>query len=133
MTQAYKTKKDKTISLNLNVYRNMHYIVNNKLKQEFKELIAPQLKWKKYKYPIQITYKLYWKRMSDLDNLQAVVTKYFQDALVEYDCIKDDNFDYIKWNSYEVMWQDKDNPRFEITISRYQNKYAKVHKAINGS
>ena len=61
--------------------------------------------------------------MSDLDNWSAVVTKFLQDALVEYWCIEDDNFNYIKKNSYEVIEKDYENPRFEITIKEYE----KIH------
>jgi hypothetical protein len=43
MEQKYKTKKNKNLSLNLNTYRNMHYIINNNLKMQFKELIKDQL------------------------------------------------------------------------------------------
>lgn len=122
LEQVYKTKKNKNISLNLNQYRNMHYIVNNNLKHQFKDLIKDQLVGKVYTWPITINYRLYWRRMSDLDNLQAVVTKYFQDALVECGCIIDDNFIYIRKNTYEAMAQDKKNPRMEIEITQYECK-----------
>jgi len=82
-----------------------------------------QLEWNRYDWPIEIEYHLYWQRLSDLDNRQWVVSKYFQDALVEYWCIEDDNFNVIKKNTYEVIEQDKSNPRFEITIKPYAKTY----------
>lgn len=122
LVQKYKTKKNKNLSLNLNMYRNMHFIVSNNLKRQFKEEIKEQLVWRVYNTQLTVNYKLYWKRLSDLDNLQAVVTKFFQDALVECGCIEDDNFNYIRKNTYEVVEQDKKNPRMEILIKEYKCK-----------
>ena len=122
MLQEYKTKKNKNISLTMNWYRNVHYIVNNNIKKQFKDIMWPQLEWLKFEWQLSIEYNLYRKRMSDLDNWQAVVTKYFQDALIGHWCIEEDNFDYIKKNTYEVVWKDKERPRFEITIKQYKCK-----------
>jgi|SaaInlStandDraft_7_1057024.scaffolds.fasta_scaffold01102_8 hypothetical protein len=119
LVQHYKTKKDKLLWLNMNWYRNAHYIVSNNMKRQFKEQIKEQLLWIVYYWQLTVNYKLYWKRLSDLDNLQAVVTKFFQDALVECGCIEDDNFNYIRMNTYEVVAQDKINPRMEVTINKY--------------
>lgn len=110
--------KVKNISLNLNWYRNAHYILNNNVKIAFKELIKDQLEWKKWDGEIIVTYHLYYSHMSDLDNWQSVVTKFFQDALKEYWCIEDDNMKFIVWNEYYVEWKDKDNPRFEVHIRK---------------
>jgi len=122
LVKEYKTKKNKNISLTMNWYRNAHFIVNNEMKKQFKEIIWPQLIGKTFTWELYIEYDLYRKRMSDLDNWQAVVTKYFQDALVEYKCIVDDDFNYIRKNSYEAIAKDKDYPRFEITIKQYKWK-----------
>lgn len=109
-------KKVKNISLNMNWYRNVHFILNNKVKIAFKEMIHSQIEWLKFEWPIWIKYDMYYSHMSDLDNWQSVVTKFFQDALKEYWCIVDDNMNYIVCNQYRVKWKDKDNPRFEVTI-----------------
>ena len=89
------------------------------MKRQFKDEIKDQLLWTVYSWQLTVNYKLYWKRLSDLDNLQAVVTKFFQDALVECWCIEDDNFNFIRMNTYEVVEKDKKNPRMEITIDKY--------------
>lgn len=94
------------------------------MKKQYKELISEQLEWLRYDWPIEVEYKLYRARMSDLDNWSAVISKYFQDSLVECWCIEDDNFDYIKKNTYEVIEKDYKNPRFVITIKPYE----KIHK-----
>lgn len=108
--------KTKNISLNMNWYRNVHFILNNKVKVAFKEMIESQIKWLKFKWQIWIKYDMYYSHMSDLDNWQSVVTKFFQDALVESKCIPDDNMTVIVYNWYRVKGKDKDNPRFEVTI-----------------
>lgn len=121
LTLPRKTKKDKSISLNLNWYRNVNFIVNNQVKKLFLDTVSRQLRWLKYEWEIELHYKLYWKRISDLDNWQAVVTKYFQDSLVECRCIEDDNFNFIKKNVYEVIEKDMKNPRFEVEILPYKH------------
>jgi len=86
------------------------------MKKEFKVLISSQIEWKVLKPPIRAEYTLYWSRLSDLDNRGAVVTKYLQDALVEYWVIEDDNFNFIVENNYKVWGKDRDNPRFEVLL-----------------
>lgn len=93
------------------------------MKVEFKESIKDQLEWICFATPIEVEYRLFYRSMSDLDNRQAVITKYFQDALVECECIEDDNFDYIKKNTYIVIEKDFKNPRMEVTIKPYANTY----------
>jgi hypothetical protein len=36
---------------------------------------------------------LYYKRKSDIDNWDAVISKFTNDALVEFGCVSDDNVD----------------------------------------
>lgn len=86
------------------------------MKVAFKEMIESQIKWIKFQWQIWIKYDMYYSHMSDLDNWQSVVTKFFQDALVECKCIPDDNMSVIVYNWYRVKGKDKDNPRFEVTI-----------------
>lgn len=110
-----KTKKNKKISLTLNWYRNAHYIVSNVAKKIFKDKIKKDIIWKSLK-PIKVHYKIYWKRISDLDNWSWVATKFLQDALVEEWFIESDDFSWITKNMYEVWWKDVKNPRFEVSI-----------------
>lgn len=118
LTKEFKTKKNKTISLNMNWYRNVHYMINNDIKKQFKDEIREQIEWKTIDTPIVVEYNLYWKRMSDLDNWSAVVTKYTQDALVEEWVIPADDFNHIVKNIYEVKEKDTINPRFEVIINK---------------
>lgn len=127
LTMIRKTKKNKNISLNMNWYRNVHFIENNNIKIMFLNHITPQIEGLLFTGPVALEYNLYWSRLSDLDNWSSVVTKFFQDALKDAGCIIDDNFHHIKKNTYEVVGQDKVNPRFEITISPYVPKNTTSH------
>ena len=116
ITYPRKTMKDKIISLTMNWYRNSHYVISNNIKRIFKQRLEWELKWKILETPIWISYVLYYKRTSDLMNWWAIIDKFFQDALVQYWCIKDDNVHYIIECHFVVWWNDKENPRMEITI-----------------
>jgi len=113
-----KTKKDKRYSLNLNTFRNTHYLVNNQAKHVYHELMEEQLKGKVFKTPIRLTFTLYKKtsRRIDRANILSIVEKFFCDSLVEYGCIIDDNDDFIESSHYYSKGKDKDNPRVDILI-----------------
>jgi len=113
-----KTKEDKKILLNLNVYRNLHYISSNQAKVIYKEQMKKQLKGKKLKTPIDIKFVLWkkTKRKVDRANILSIVEKYFCDALLELGCIPDDNDEYIKSTHYYTGGIDKENPRVDIQI-----------------
>ena len=114
-TIKYKTKKDKTILIWMNWFRNAHYMLSNKVKKHYHHLVAEQVKNNKYTQ-ITIEYKVFIKRKNtDYHNIRSVIEKFFLDALVENWNIKDDSFDYVKWDSCEVFI-DSTNPRIEILI-----------------
>jgi hypothetical protein len=121
VTLPRKTKKDKKYMLNLNQYRNWHYIVSNQLKHRFCEALESSLRGLKLKDELDITYTLYKgsKRKIDRANVLCIIEKFFCDALTFYGCIPDDNDDYIKATHYLDGGIDKDNPRVEITIKTY--------------
>lgn len=75
-----------------------------------------QLDWKTFKTPIKIKYTLFWAYKSDLMNVVSVVDKFFCDALVEFKCIPDDNFNHLNDIHAVIWWKDKDFPRMEIEI-----------------
>lgn len=113
-----KTKKDKRVALNLNIYRNLHYLISNQAKHVYKEQMAPQLKGVRFDKPIEITFTLYKasNRRVDRANVLSIVEKFFCDAMTELGCIEDDNDDFIKATHYYSGGKDKDNPRVEIDI-----------------
>lgn len=105
-------------ALNLNIYRNAHYLLLNKAKIEYKKLIKEQLVGLILKPPVCITYTYYPpdKRKSDLGNVLPIHAKFFEDALVELGCLEDDNYKFIDKVIYKFGSIDSSNPRVEIEI-----------------
>ena len=118
-----KTMKDKRIYLNFNVYRNLHYIVNNQAKEIYCELMEKDLKGLKLKPPIGIAYILFKgsKRKTDRANILSVVDKFFCDALVHWKCLPDDEDKFIFSTKYFTGGIDRENPRVEILIKSCEN------------
>lgn len=113
---TFKVKKKNFATLNLNDYRNWHYQTSNKIKQAFKEYVRKDLEWKTFNTPYWLSMTIYYRRISDLDNWDSVITKFFNDALVEYKCVPDDNMKYFIEKHCVVWWKDTENPRMEIEI-----------------
>ena len=115
--RVYQTKK-KDFILNLNVYRNSHYRTLNTVKIRYKEVMKEQILKLPKMEKIILHYRLYPKsrRLTDLDNVISVHSKFFQDALVELGIIPDDDYRYIIGSTQEFGEVDKDNPRVEIKI-----------------
>lgn len=113
-----KTKKDKRVYLNLNTYRNLHYLVNNQVKRMYLEAISEQIKGKVIQTPVNITYKVFKpsKRRLDKMNVIAVTSKYLLDAITELGCWEDDNDDHVKTETILPTEYDKNNGRVEIII-----------------
>lgn len=111
-----KTKKDKRVSLSLNTYRNLHYLVSNKVKKIYKEEVEKQVAGFALVYPIRLECVYYANdnRDTDLDNWCVIQTKFFCDALVELWYIPDDNTKYIPDIHYRFWGIDKKKWRCEI-------------------
>jgi len=119
-----KTMKDKRMALNINVFRNLHYVVNNNCKVEYRKLMEEKLSGEIYKTPIIISFYLYKpsKRKMDRSNVLSIVEKFFCDSLTYYGCIPDDNDDFIQSTHYYSGDMDRKNPRVEIFIQEgYEN------------
>jgi hypothetical protein len=86
----YKEWKKKTTGFNLNWYRNAHYQVLNKAKQEYAPIEQELFTASR----ITIDYVLYWNsgRRTDLMNWISITDKFFLDWLVAKGMIKDDGF-----------------------------------------
>ena len=111
---------NKKFILNLNNYRNTHYQVLNKAKQNYSLVIKSilrEVKAEKFTR-VKITYTLHPKtrRLTDLDNVISIVQKFFQDALVKEGFLEDDNYKYIAENIQRIGSIDKENPRVDINI-----------------
>jgi len=113
-----KIKGDKKYYINQNTYRNLHFQVNNKLKQIYKEQVREQLEGLTIDTPVEITYQVFKmsKRKQDKMNVVSIASKYFLDAVSEYGCWEDDNDDVVKTEIILPTEIDRENPRIEITI-----------------
>ena len=110
--------KDKRIAMNLNTYRNLHFLVNNQAKKVYKDLMKEQLENLEIETPVEITYQVFKpsKRSLDKMNVVSIASKFFLDAVTEYGCWDDDNDDNVKTEIILPTEIDKENPRVEITI-----------------
>ena len=103
-------------ALNLNFYRNAHYIFNDRAKKQFKEIIAHQIRALDIYTKLKPTYRYYIARKADMGNIHSIVEKYFLDALVECGKINDDSCYDVIGGDYEFVIVDKENPRCEIEL-----------------
>lgn len=112
-------KKRKKYYLNLNNYRNRHFIVSNNLKILFKKQIQEQIqniKPIKWQIELQFEYFARSKLVGDLENHCIVIQKFLQDTLVENWIIQEDTCYFISKVIYLYWGIDKDNPRVEAII-----------------
>lgn len=99
---------------------NAHFFTSNKVKQEVEDIIIKQIPANVTFNQYQIVYTYYFKSItSDLPNVTALGSKFLNDALKKAGVIKDDNVQYLKYESYTVGEQDKRNPRIEVLIGEY--------------
>lgn len=94
-------KSRKKIILNLNWFRNAHYLEINRAKQEFNEEMD-----RRYPspvpfdggFPLKIVHHYYHhsKREVDTNNPISVIDKFFQDWLVTRKVIPDDNYKFVE-------------------------------------
>ena len=115
-----KKGKPKRVYLNLNIYRNTHFHINNEIKQVVKRNIWDQLSEMEDTYlttPVKVTVTLYTfdKRDRDLGNICPIVQKFCDDAVVEFGSLPDDSVKYIKRIEYVFGGVDTNNPRAEIS------------------
>lgn len=111
-----KQMEDKDFLVWMNLYRNLHFQVSNKMKEHYHEIIKHQINWEKFNR-IKPHYKLYIKnKLTDWWNVIAIMEKFLLDALVENQVIKNDTYDIVVWHWWADYFLDKDNPRCEIFI-----------------
>ncbi len=113
-----RTKKDKKVSINQNVLKNLHYISYNNAKIIYSEILRGQLEGLKISTPVEIDYQVFKasKRKSDKMNFVSMGSKFFLDAVTNYNCWEDDSDEFVKTEKLIPTELDKDNPRLEITI-----------------
>lgn len=117
-----RVSKNKTFKLNLNIYRNAHYNLLNNAKIKYKNLMENQIrKLPVFDYPIKLKIVFYprTKLKFDVGNFGSIIEKFFLDALVEFQKLKDDTYEYCPKVIYEFGSVDKTNPRIEIIMSKF--------------
>jgi Holliday junction resolvase RusA-like endonuclease len=121
-----KTTADRRVALNLNIYRNMDYRMNNSVKKQYKEEITAQLEGVVLETPVEVTYQVFkkTKRRLDKGNVVSVIQKYLLDALTECGVIPDDNDDFIKTETTLPTMLDRENPRVEVIFRSIGDKDA---------
>lgn len=117
-----KTKEDKKVILNMNVYRNLHHMTNNQAKAVFKNELAVDIGQIGYLIPsppFRFTYTLFQQsgRATDVANVLSIVDKFTCDALVDLQIISDDNHKIIQEVVYKYGGVDKKIPRAELEIT----------------
>lgn len=112
------SKKGKLYILNLNVYRNTHFLVLNKAKESFREIVTPLLRDIPSLQRVKLTFTHFpgSNRLCDTSNVCAVVDKFFCDALVTAGKLEDDNYTILPNVHYEHGHVDKGNGRVEVLI-----------------
>lgn len=116
-TQQYKTKDDKTFLINLNWFRNAFFHQQNAVKIYIEDIVSRQLEdVGPILGPYTVHYKLYYKNgICDGSNIIPMAEKFFLDAL-QIKHTREDNVKHHFGSSWEVVEQDRENPRVEITI-----------------
>ena len=125
VTIPRKTKEDKVFALNLNVYRNAHHMVMNQAKILWKSIVEQILSGARVDLPEPpwiFHYTIFpgTGRAFDVGNVAPAIQKFTDDALQELGVIKNDNYKYIMENRHKFGGIDKENPRCELRIERWE-------------
>lgn len=111
-----QTKKKKVLT-GMSWYRNAHYHTQNKWKLDFHELIEQQIVSTKIKSPYKTELNIFYKNPTcDASNISALMEKVSLDSLQKLNITDSDSVKHHIGSSWNVVQQDKDNPRCEIVI-----------------
>lgn len=121
---SVRVSEKKKFILNLNQYRNTHFRVLAKAKENYEALVASILLpyvGIEIKEPVVFTYILWYKSKQDLDisNILCIVDKFVSDAIVKADILVDDNYHVIREIKYMYGGVDTANPRADLVISSW--------------
>ena len=118
-------RKKKNNWLTLNNYRNWQYRVSNNLKRLYRAQVGKDLtSLPVLKVPVRLTYYVYYvsRRKFDLDNYGAVASKFFQDTLVHFGKLPDDDYENVVEVVFRFGGIDKNNPRIECIIEEVKDE-----------
>jgi len=104
--------------INLNTFRNSHYMTLNGVKIKYKALVQDQVDLlpEMDRCRLELTLFPKTKRRMDLTNMLSIQDKFICDAIVEAGKLPDDDYHHIVSTTYLFGEVDKENPRAEIHI-----------------
>lgn len=114
-----KTKSSTTHLVGANFFRNCHFHVKNKLKQDYHSMVADLLDSTAISIdgPYTVEYRIYYKNPScDGSNIVGIIEKFFLDAIQDLDIVQEDNVKFHLGSTWSIAGQDRTNPRCEITL-----------------
>lgn len=115
-------KRGEVESLNLNIYRNLHFYSLNHQKKAFQDFVKPLLFGLPSMEAVMLHYEVNPKGGSRLDtmNVGSVVDKFFSDALVHNGIIPDDDYKHVVKNTFSFGYLCPKNPHVLVTITETQ-------------
>ncbi len=117
--QFFKTKPYKTFLIGMNWYRNAHFIMTNKVKKSYHELIEKIVGDEKFT-KVKVHYKIVLGRKGiDGHNVRSVIEKFVLDGLVNHGTVPDDTAQVVVSDSAEYTVSGG-NERAEITITEVE-------------
>jgi hypothetical protein len=120
VTLPRKTKADKVLYLNLNVYRNTHPHVLSDAKIAYAEIVAKAVPadFQVAQGPLSFHYTVFPGdgRAFDLSNVCSIIDKFVCDPLQDLGVILNDNYKTIRRVTYEFGAIDRADPRCELEI-----------------
>lgn len=102
--------RKKKFYLNLNLLRNRVAHLNNNIKKEFKNIVAPLIPEGVFYEKFTLHYELYLpnKLHRDISNVLSIVDKNFCDAFIESGHGIDDSYEYVQDIRYTYGGMDED-------------------------
>ena len=124
--------KAKNFILNMNQYRNTHFRLLNHTKINYKKYMERQIIKSDTFGRVVCIYTAYPKtnRKQDLGNVCSIHEKYFEDAMVEFGKLGDDNMKNIPLVIYRYGGVDPENPRVDIEVISIDNSRDDVVKLL---
>jgi hypothetical protein len=127
---AKNKRHGKKYYLNLNTYRNAHFMVLASMKREFRDMVSsmlvplmPELADIVAAGRLRLIYTIYPFQKSDIANVASIVDKFFCDVLQEMNVIYNDDHHTIGEIIYRFGSVDRTNPRCEVKIGNMKGEY----------
>lgn len=117
----YKSRR-KIFYLNFNNVLKLHYKVYNKVKIAYTDIMYSQLTELPIFNKVRVVYTLYPRdnKLCDLGNVCSIHQKFFEDALVHYGRLPDDNYKFIPITLFKFGYVDREFPRVDIIIEEIE-------------